>query len=586
MKNQLLPISLLVFSLMLVVQMDWSPPSPPSPDPVNRYEKMHLPSEHFFLQRSYPDPVFDIRGYEAAMKQALRQEANSIRSTGNSWVTQGPGNIGGRMNVVTIHPTNPNIIYTGSAAGGVHKTTDGGQFWTPIFDDFAYLSIGAITLDPSDPNTIYVGTGDPNISGYPFIGDGVYKSTDAGQTWTHLGLAEARIISRIIVHPTNPQIVFASGMGLPFERNNDRGLYRSQDGGQSWTQVLFLSNQAGIIDLVMDPFNPDVLYASGWDRIRNNQESLVTGMNATVWKTSDGGTNWNLVSNNNGFPALPQGRIGLTISQQTPNLLFALVVGTNSQAEGVYQSTDGGQNWANVLTNISPNALGGFGWYFGQIRVNPQDDSELWILGVDLYSSQDNGSNFSLTGPPWWNYTFHADKHDLQFDSNNDIYVATDGGLYKSTDGGTTFADIENIANTQFYRVALNPHQTGTYYGGAQDNGSTGGNVANFNNWPRIFGGDGFQMRFDPSNANTFYAETQNGNLVVTTDGGNNFFSHTNGLAAGDRRNWDMPFVLSAFDPDRQYTGTYRVYRNTTGAGGQWQSISPDLTDGVIFGNA
>lgn len=552
-----------------------------------RLAKMQEPSEHFYVQRAYPDEALDLKGYEQALGIARRQyagsQADASRSTTNKWTVQGPGNIGGRINVVEIHPTNNNIIYVGSTAGGIHKTTDGGLTWLPIFDDFTHLAIGEITLDPSNPDIVYAGTGDPNITGFPFIGDGVYKSLDGGQTWNYIGLEDQRIVSRIVVDPTDSLIVYVATMGLPFERNTDRGLYKSTDGGMTWTQSLFVSDQAGIIDLIMDPFDANVLYAASWDRIRTNQESLVSGPDAGIWKSTDKGLTWNLLSN--GLPPSPQGRIGLTISQQTAGLLYALYVDTNSNVGGVFQSTNGGTGWTDVTGDIAPNVLGGFGWYFGQIRVNPQNDAELWVLGVDLWRSQNTGNNWFMVGPPWWTYDVHADKHDLQYTSNGDIYLTTDGGLYKSTNNGNTWTDIENIANTQFYRVAVNPFQPTTYYGGAQDNGSTGGDTSNFNSWPRIFGGDGFQMRFDPDNANIWYAETQRGGLRYSTDTGNSFSSHTQNIDDTDRRNWDMPFILSSFNPARQYTGTYRVYRNTTGAGGIWNPISPDLTDGVIFGN-
>lgn len=548
---------------------------------------MHEPSDHFYMQRAYPDDAFDLKGYEQAIGIARREYAttqpNASRSTSGAWTVQGPGNIGGRINVVEIHPTNNDIIYVGSAAGGVHKTTDGGLTWLPIFDDFAHLAIGEITLDPSNPDIVYVGTGDPNITGFPFIGDGVYKSLDAGQTWNYIGLEDQRIVSKIIVDPTDSLIVYVATMGLPFERNTERGLYKSTDGGMTWTQSLYVSDQSGIIDLIIDPFDANVLYASSWDRIRTNQESLVSGPGAGIWKSTDKGVTWSPLSN--GLPPTPQGRIGLTISQQTAGLLYALYVDTNSNVGGVFRSIDAGATWTNESGDIDPSILGGFGWYFGKIRVNPQNDAELWVLGVDLWRSSNTGSNWLMVGPPWWTYDVHADKHDLQFTSNGDIYLTTDGGLYKSTNNGGTWTDIENIPNTQFYRVAVNPHQPTTYYGGAQDNGSTGGDTSIFNSWPRIFGGDGFQMRFDPTDANIWYAETQRGGLRFSVDGGYSFSSHTQGIASADRRNWDMPFILSSFDPTRQYTGTYRVYRNSTGAGGTWDSLSLDLTDGVIFGN-
>ncbi|RMG57750.1 MAG: PKD domain-containing protein, partial [Bacteroidetes bacterium] len=561
--------------LPLLALMACQPPSSGG-EPADPWVRKHLPSDHFFLMRSWPDTVFPLTAYEAALHQVQRQRPRATRTGSDLWTVEGPANIGGRINTVAIHPSNPNILLTGSASGGIHRSTDGGQNWTPVFDDKPFLAIGHISFDPGNPDIVYAGTGDPNISGYPFIGDGVYKSTDGGQSWTHMGLTAGRITSKIFADPSNSNILYAGMMGLPFARNNDRGLYKSTDGGQSWTQVLFVSDQAGVIDLLIDPVNPQTIYAATWDRIRNNAESTVTGPHAGIWKSTDGGNSWTQLLN--GLPTGSLSRIGLAMSGLNPQILFALVVAGNQNVEGVYTSTNGGASWTNITGDLDLAVLGGFGWYFGKIRVNPTNNNELWVLGVDLWKSADGGTTWNMAAPPWWQYDVHADKHDLQFDANGHIYLTTDGGLYKSTNGGNTWADIENLTNTQFYRVAVNPHDPSRFYGGAQDNGSTGGNAAQINNWPRIWGGDGFQMRFDPSNAGTFYAETQNGGLVYTTDGGNNFSSHRNGIDVNDRRNWDMPFILSPQNPQVQYTGTYRVYRNTSGPGGTWQAISPQLT--------
>ncbi|MDB4285932.1 T9SS type A sorting domain-containing protein [bacterium] len=558
-------------------------PRPDSSPQPNRIELMHAPSDYFFLQRTYPDSTFATKAYTDALKEA-RRGASALK-TGEGfdveWTLQGPGNIGGRMNTVAVHPSDSLTIYAGTTASGVYKTTDGGNTWNPIFDDQPFLSIGHIHIDPSNPNTVYVGTGDPNISGYPSIGDGVYKSIDGGQNWTHLGLVDQRIVSRIAVDPNNSNTLYVATMGLPFERNNDRGLYKSTDGGQSWNQILFVSDQAGIIDLVMDPFNANTLYAASWDRIRNNKESTAHGANGKVWKSIDGGTNWSALGG--GLPTDSVSRIGLWHSSLNQNTLFAMYVGKNQQLLNIFKTTDGGTTWIPIPTfSLSANALGGFGWYFGQIRTSPTSDNEIYLAGVELHGTLDGGLTWNRVTPAWWQYEVHADIHDLQFIGPNNMLLATDGGLYQSPDRGQNWTDIENIPNTQLYRVAYNPHKPDFYYGGAQDNGSMGGNLANFNNYERIFGGDGFQMAFDSNDPNTWYCETQNGNLVYTDDSGLNYFSHTVGLDSTDRRNWDMPFMISAHDPDRQYIGTQRVYRNVDGPGGIWQRISPDITDGLI----
>lgn len=580
MRYLILLLSILCFSCQ---EKQRQPNSEESTEKGDRLAIKNIPNDQFYLQRSYPDGQFNLKAFEKGMTQARQLAAQRGVGFDDEWTVQGPGNIGARINTIAIHPADENIIYVGYSQGGVWKTVNGGQDWVPIFDDQPYPSIGDITIDPSNPETIYVGTGDPNISGYPWIGDGIWRSQDGGDTWEHIGLEAERIISKVIVHPTDPNIIYASAMGLPFVRNNNRGLYKSSDGGQSWEQVLFISDQAGITDFVMDPFEPETLYAAGWDRIRNNHESVIWGPGSQFFKSTDGGETWSQMTN--GLPIDEQGRTALAISEQTPGVLYALVNGTNSRPYGVYRTNDAGDTWESIDIAGIEGETGGFGWYFGDIRIDPNDDNLLYFLDVELWGAfvSGNSASWFTIGPPWWWYEVHADKHDLVW-ANGNMYLATDGGLYRSSDMlGYEWDDMENIPTTQFYRVAYNPHQPNWHYGGAQDNGTTGGNANNINEWPRIYGGDGFQAAFHPDNPNVFYAETQNGGIVVTLDGGDNFSSATSGLSGDDRRNWDMPYFLSPHNPDVIYTGTYRVYRSVVGAVPDFAPISEDLSDGLIL---
>lgn len=584
MKNTLLAF----LCITLFTQCSNKPVEQPVPQETLKHQEV---ADEFYLQRSWPDKSLDLRAYTAAIHQAKNQMTAKDHLPGfdRPWVTRGPANIGGRINTIAVDPLDHDIIYAGFSAGGLFKTINGGQDWQPIFDEQPFLSIGDIAIDPSNSSTIYVGTGDPNISGYPFIGDGVYKSEDGGNSWTHLGLTNERIVSKIIIDPNQSSNIYVACMGLPFERNDQRGLYKSSDGGQTWSQILFSSNESGIIDMVMDPFDSNTLYAAAWDRIRNNQESIVSGSNAKIYKTTDSGQNWVILEG--GLPLDDMGRIGLAISKTEANTIYALYVNTYSSLNNIYKTTDGGQEWMPIINMDNENPfgndpLGGFGWYFGKINVNPDIPGEIFVQGVDLWKSVDDGTSWQRATPSWWEYAVHADKHDLVFAGTDTVLLATDGGLYKGTLNQTEWEDIESIPATQFYRVAYNPHAPSTYYGGAQDNGSTGGNNIDVD-WDRLYGGDGFQMIFHPDDPNIVYAETQNGSLVATSNGVNSgsWFNINSGIDNGDRRNWDMPIIMSQHNPDVLFTGTYKVYMNTSGISEQWDSISGNLTDDPVFGD-
>lgn len=548
-------------------------------------EGSYKPWEGWFLARHWPERVPSVAGYVRGMEQARKQAVQQMQQRSGGfeadWRTEGPGNLGARVNCIAVHPDDEDVIYIGFSNGGLWKTTDGGATWQPLMEDHLWQAIGEVTLDPSDPQTVYVGLGDPNITFYPMIGDGVWRSTDGGQSWEHLGLAQTAIVTRIVVHPQQPQTIFVATMGLPFARSAHRGMYRSTDGGQSWQQVLFVSDQAGITDLEMDPFNPDILFASGWDRLRNNEESIIRGPGAQVWRSTDGGDTWQQLEG--GLPTTAElGRTALAISRTTPGKLYVRYVGADSQIHGIYLTTNYGASWQSVDIAGLEGALGGFGWYFGHIEVHPDDDDHLYVLGVALWERLSANDAWQKVTPPWWVYEVHADKHDLVFGASGNMYLATDGGLYQSPDGGQTWIDLEYIPTTQFYRVAWSPHEPDRYYGGAQDNGITAGNHTYIDAWPRLYGGDGFQVRFRPDMPSVIYVETQNGSLSVSQDGGSSWAPATTGIASADRRNWNTPYILSPHDPNVMYYGTYRVYRSEAGVEPDWYVISGDLTDGVL----
>lgn len=546
----------------------------------NQEENIMEPNDRMLLMRSYPDKTFDYKAYQNALLSAYQTNNLQQKSAASlNWVVEGPGNIGGRFNCTAIDPNNQNIIYAGAATGGVFKTIDGGNTWNPIFDTQPFISIGCITIDPNNSGTIWVGTGDANISGLCYIGDGIYKSVDGGNTWTNMGLNNQHVFSKIIVDPSNSNTIYAATMGQPFVRDNNRGLFKSINGGVSWTQIQGINNETGIIDLVIDPITPQTLYSASYTRIRNNFESVYYGPECKIWKTTNGGSSWTQLTN--GLPNYTVGRIGLTIYPSNPNILYAVITDVSSNVDGIYKTTNGGSSWSTIPTGGLGSVYNGYGWYFGKIYVNPSNSNQIYVLGVDSYTTPDNGITWNMATPDWWLYEVHADAHDMQFINGNTIVLCTDGGIYKTIDNCANWTDIDNIPANQVYHSSENPHTTNEYCCGVQDNGTSFGNSALINNWTRVYGGDGFLSLIDPTDPTIMYAETQWGGLVYSDDGGFSFYDCTSGIDPSDRINWDMPYLISKHDNTNLYAGTDKVYKMTGAPFGIWSAISNDLTDGV-----
>ncbi len=546
-----------------------------------KLERKMEPFDHFAFQRSYPDPFFDADGWRrnvVALRTAFEKSRPRFSEAESAllpdWTLQGPGNVAGRVNTIAIHPQDDNILLAGFSAGGIFKTTDGGITWRPVADDHPELAIGHIVYSPHDPDLVYAGTGDPNIPAYVFNGHGIYRSTDGGETWHYLGLGDEGIVSKIQIDPTNPDILYAAVMGNPYVRNNKRGVYKSTDGGHTWTQVLFVSSQAGASDLVMNHQNPQVLYASFWDRIRSNQESIIDGPHARVYKTTDGGQTWTQLTG--GLPTGRNGRTGLAMSRQNPDKLYVVYIDTLATTGGLYKTENGGQSWTAIDVTALETAVANFGWYFGKIRVDPQNDEEVYFLGIVLWRKP-AGSNQWLTAA-----NSHADIHDLQFSPSGKRYLGCDGGVYRHTPGQPQWIKSLNLPTTQFYHTSYNHHQPHVYYAGAQDNGIQRGNGQGYNSWFSVFPADGFRCAFHATDSLTFWLETQNGEIHKTTDGGQTWQFGSPCLGTPDRCNWDMPYFRSRYFPDRLYAGTYRVYFSDGGSG--WGAISGDLTRGIIYG--
>jgi photosystem II stability/assembly factor-like uncharacterized protein len=547
------------------------------------HDDHEAPFEHFALIRSFPDASLDMAAYNQMLNYATFDFSQAKSSSTLSWQQEGPTNIGGRITCLKIHPTNQNIIFAGCPGGGLFKTTNAGATWIPVFDDQPFLSISCITFDPTNPSIMYVGTGDPDIPFTSLIGNGVYKSTDGGISWTNIGLNQQGIITQILVNPLNTNMIYASAMGTPMVRDFNRGIYKTNNGGSSWNQILSIDNQTGVSDMMMDYTNPNIIYASAWSRIRTNTESMGFSNSSRIYKTTNGGNAWNILSN--GLPNTKLARFGICMSKQNANKIYVSVCDSTYNLENIYVSTNGGALFTALPGSANASGLySGFGWYFGKLTVNPSNDNEILIAGVEHYKSSDGGNSFALNQPPWWNYNPHADIHDIQFKSSSNYIIATDGGLYETFDDGGNWYKLDDIPNTQFYKVNYNPFNSNEYLGGAQDNGTmSGGLTSGVNNWIRIFGGDGFQPRIDNTDSQIMYAETQNGGLYVSMDAGSSFNGFSNFIDGNDRRNWDMPYVFGGNSNSIMYTGTYRVYKNTQNPFEDWTPISGDLTDGIIY---
>jgi photosystem II stability/assembly factor-like uncharacterized protein len=546
-------------------------------------EKM-APYDYYEMARNYPDFTMDMKAFNKAISECyadMRRQAKTNPFNAD-WTQEGPTNIGGRIVCLAVHPSNANILFAGSVYGGIFKSTDGGNNWRPVFDSTAYLSIGCITIDRNNPNTMYAGTGDPSTAFTAFTGNGIYKSTDGGETWNYLGLNQTGVVAKIAVHPTNSQVLFAATMGFLMRRDSNKGLYRSTDGGITWSSVLYVDMETGVMDVVIHPSNPQILYATTMRRIRTNRESPVSGNTTGLYKSIDGGTTWGELTN--GLPPKPWCKVNVELHPTQPNTVLASIVNQRLQLEGIFKSTNSGTSWQALNTeDIDTNALGGFGWYFGEVRINPFNVNQMFLQGVDLWESTNNGVNWEYGAPQWFQYVVHADKHDMHFFSANTYLLATDGGVYKTTDAGTTWIKLSNFPITQFYHVNVSPWEPGIYFGGAQDQGTSKGNVAQLDSWERVLGGDGFRMEFSNTDENIMWASTQNGRIYYSTQFGFNFSSATDGVAESDRKNWDSPYLLSKHNRNA-FLGTQYVYKADDYSMPFFQAISPDLTDGNIFG--
>ncbi len=504
--------------------------------------------------------------------------------SGIRWRELGPFR-GGRSSTITGVHHNPNLYYFGTVGGGVWRTTDAGQTYENISDSYFGGSIGAVVVAESDPNVIYVGEGEQTLRNNVSSGWGVWKSTDAGTTWKHIGLSDSRHISRIRVHPKNPEIVYVAAMGNLWKPNDMRGVYRSTDGGQTWKRILFINDTAGAGDLILDPGNPRIVYAATWNMKRNGYRMDSGGPDSKLWKSTDGGDTWENLSDKPGMPKGTNGIIGVAVSPVNTNRIWAII--ENTLAPGVYRSDDGGKSWNRLNQD---RALLQRAWYYCRIYADPQNEDKVYVLNVSYGVSKDGGKTFELKDAP------HGDHHDLWIDpaNNQRMAMADDGGAQISNDGGENWTTYHNQPTAQFYRVTTDNSFPYNILGAQQDNTSvriphrTSGNSITENDWTALSIGESAHLAPDPTNPNIIYGSDYKGymsmqNLDNGQERSTNVWPY---LPAGSgvevmkyRFNWNYPLVFSHHNPKKLYAGSN--YLHVTYNGGQrWETISPDLTRG------
>lgn len=563
-------LAFLCFCLLLVFLVSQSH--------VRYVEQGKIPHDFMFMQRAFPTGKIRTDAAELG-KQWKRQKSRTSQNM--SWELVGPLNVGGRITDIEIPIEEEHTYYVGAASGGIFKTTDAGASWVPIFDDAGSLSIGDIEISKNNTDIVWVGTGEVNAGGgsLAYDGDGAYTSRDGGQSWTATGLDKVGSISKIVIDPNDDETVFAGAMGPLFKNDPNRGVYRTTDSGGNWTQVLFLSDSTGVIDMAIHPSNGDIVYAATWERVRRPQYRHYGGITSGIYRSTDGGDNWTELTAGLPNSANDKGRISIDISESNPDVLYARYANAAGSILGVFKTNDGGDTWNEVNSSQLFNV--GFHWWFRGIFIDPTDENTIYNVDFVVQKSTDGGNS--------WFTAFsgvHVDQHALAFNSvnNNEVLLGNDGGLYISNDDGSSYVKDLSLPITQFYRFYVDPQNSDKVYGGSQDNSTIRTTTGGLSDWQTIFGGDGFQPLVSATNTNIIYALSQNGNLVKSTNNAGSFFGAANGITGSDRNNWDTPISFDPQNSDVLYYGTQRLWKTTNGAG-NWTAISGDLSNGSGFGN-
>lgn len=550
------------------------------------------PADWFFGQRAYPGTELPQDSFESARLQATAERAIEASTPGTSaaslsWESVGPENIGGRVTAITSTPGGT-TVYLGSANGGVFKSVDSGANWAPVTDAYSFFSVGALAIHPSEPEVVYCGTGEANASVDSYDGNGLWRTSNGGVTWQSLGLAGVGRIGAVAIDPNNTNHLLVGAVGRQFSTGPDRGLYQSFNRGLSWTRTLFVNDSTGVCDVVFNPQHPETVFAATWERVRRYTYRRAYGPGCGVWRSVDGGTNWTRLAGGLPAPNENVGRIALAVAPSQPSTVYAqIITGALSGyvGQGLYRSTDGGTTWLKRDVGATfRNSFGGFGWYFGELAVNPVNPDELWTCGQTLLKSSDGGASFSdVTG------VAHVDHHALWIDPSQPsrMYLGNDGGFYFAL-GGSWDKSL-GLPISQFYAGSVDKNNPAKILGGTQDNNTLKTELGP-SSWNAILGGDGFYCLTDHSNTNIVFAEWQfccdRSGIRRSTNNGSGLAT-VSGFVNTDRYNWSTPIVMSPRDHNFLLVGSHRVYRSTNN-GVNFTPVSGDLTtnpvSAVVFG--
>ena len=490
----------------------------------------------------------------------------------------GPAITSGRISDFAFYPGGDHEFLAGISSGNLFRTTNGGITWEAIFENEGSYAIGVVELDPNDTKTIWVGTGENNSQRSVAAGDGVYKSTDGGKSWTNMGLKDSGHISQIWINPENSDEVLVASQGPLWSDGGDRGLYRTMDGGDTWERILNIDEHTGINEFVVDPRNPDVIVASSYQRRRHVWVLINGGPGSGIHKSTDRGKTWTEITA--GLPSDHMGRVGLAGAPSDPDMIYAIIE-ANEDEKGVYRSTDFGSNWEKRSSHMTTSPQ-----YYNEIVVDPQNPERLYSLDTFTMKSEDGGATFAPLSNKWR----HVDDHALWIDPDNTehLYIGGDGGIYETWDRGSTWRHVRNLSITQFYRIQ--PDYVEPFYnvcGGTQDNNSlcapsrttTVHGITN-SDWNLVLGGDGYEPQFDPTDPNIVYAQYQYGGLARydrRTQERVYIAPHPESGENNYKWNWNTPLLVSPHDPKRLYYAAEYLFRSDD-RGDSWRKVSPDLT--------